>query len=60
MICRVDDTGGSGERESYGLDHKMRDKIKEQVRREIQKYVICKRKDNWIMRYLEGVKNERN
>lgn len=54
MICRIDDTGGSGDRESYGLDYKIKEKIKDQVRREIQKYVIRKRKDNWIMRYMEG------
>lgn len=56
MICRIDDTGGSGNRTSCDIDTKTKEKIKEQVRREIQKYVISKRKDNWIMRYLEGVK----
>jgi len=53
MICRVEENGGSGDRVSRGLDNYMREMIELQVRKEIQKYIIRKRKDNWIMRYLE-------
>ena len=53
MICRVEENGGSGDRESYCINNHMREMIKLQVRKEIQKYIIRKRKDNWIMRYLE-------
>ena len=60
MICRVDETGGTGERKSYDIDHRIKKMIRDHVRREIQKYVIRKRKDNWIMSYIEKMNKDRN